>query len=295
MRVLSFGSLNIDNVYAVDHIVQPGETQTACSLSIFPGGKGLNQSIALAKAGVEVYHAGQVGDDGELLLETLQKAHVRTDYVREVPGRSGHAVIQLDKNAQNCIIIHGGTNRTISETMIDSVLSHFVAGDLILLQNEINGLDMIIDKAYARGMLVCLNPSPYDDALKAIDMGKIAIFLMNEVEGWQMTGVKEPEAIIETIRRRYPETKTVLTLGGDGSLYYDGSEIIRQAIYPVKAVDTTAAGDTFTGYFLAGFIEGRPSKEILDRASRAAAIAVSRMGAAVSIPTTEEVDSFVLS
>ena len=292
MKVLNFGSLNIDNVYAVDHIVQPGETQTASSLNLFPGGKGLNQSLALAKAGIDVRHAGAVGHDGDVLLNVLKEGHVNCDLIRILDEPSGHAIIQLDKNAQNCIIIHGGANRQISEDMINETLSHFDEGDILLLQNEINNIDKIVNCAYAKKMIICLNPSPYDDSLKSIDFGKISIFLMNEVEGFQMTGKEDPDDIITEIKQKYPSAKVLLTLGGRGSVYYDGSSLTHQDAFKVKAVDTTAAGDTFTGYFLAGFIKGDSPKKILERASKAAAIAVSRKGAAVSIPTPDEVDAF---
>lgn len=290
MKVLNFGSLNLDYVYAVDHMVMAGETLASGGMHIFCGGKGMNQSIALAKAGVPVYHAGMVGKDGQMLLDACKEAGVNTDFIKVIEEKSGHTIIQVDKNGQNCILLYGGANRSMTKEFIDEVLSHFEKGDILLLQNEINELDYIIEQAYEKGMMVILNPSPYDEAMDQCDFSRVSMFLMNEIEGWQITGKKEPEEILKEVRRKYPHAKTVLTLGGDGSVYQDEEQTCRQSIFRVDVVDTTAAGDTFTGYFISSIIEGREIKDGLRRAARAASIAVSRKGAAPSIPFKEEVD-----
>lgn len=289
MKVLNFGSLNLDYVYSVDHMVTPGETLASYGMTTFCGGKGLNQSIALAKAGVLVYHAGMVGEEGGALLEACREGGVKTDFIRTIPGKSGHTIIQVDKDGQNCILLFGGANRSITKEYVDEVLSHFEEGDILLLQNEVNLLDYIIDQAYEAGMMIILNPSPYDSALDKCDFSKISMFLLNEVEGSQVTGEKETDAILEKLKEIYPEAKVVLTLGGDGSVYQYKEEQYRQGIYPVKAVDTTAAGDTFTGYFISSVLEGLPVPEGLKLAAKASAIAVSRQGATASIPLREEV------
>ena len=292
MKVLNFGSLNIDYVYTVDHIVQGGETISSEKTETFPGGKGLNQSIALAKAGVPVYHAGAVGEDGDMLLDLCRANGVDTRFIRRTEGRNGHTVIQVDKNGQNCILLFGGSNQKQTKEHIDEVLGHFEAGDMLVLQNEVNNLDYLIDRAYERGMVIVLNPSPFDDKLKACDMTKVTYFLVNEVEAEQMTGesdsAKQPDKLLEA----YPNGKFVLTMGSRGSLYKDSQQEYHQDIYKVKAVDTTAAGDTFTGFFLAAVLEGRAIPEALDEAARASAIAVSRPGASSSSPTAEEVKNF---
>ena len=292
MKVLNFGSLNIDYVYTVDHIVQGGETISSEKTETFPGGKGLNQSIALAKAGVPVYHAGAVGEDGDMLLDLCRANGVDTRFIRRTEGRNGHTVIQVDKNGQNCILLFGGSNQKQTKEHIDEVLGHFEASDMLVLQNEVNNLDYLIDRAYERGMVIVLNPSPFDDKLKACDMTKVTYFLVNEVEAEQMTGesdsAKQPDKLLEA----YPNGKFVLTMGSRGSLYKDSQQEYHQDIYKVKALDTTAAGDTFTGFFLAAVLEGRAIPEALDEAARASAIAVSRPGASSSIPTAEEVKNF---
>ena len=289
MKVLNFGSLNLDYVYSVDHMVKPGETLASFGMNTFCGGKGLNQSIALARAGVPVFHAGMVGKEGELLLNACEGSGIKTDYIRTIPGQSGHTIIQVDKEGQNCILLYGGANRSITREYVDEVLGNFEKRDILLLQNEVNLLDYIIDQAYERGMMIILNPSPYDSALDSCDFSKISMFLLNEVEGEQITGENDAENMLEKLKAMYPKARVVLTLGGEGSVYQYKEERYRQGIYKVKAVDTTAAGDTFTGYFISSVIDGVPVPEGLALAAKAAAIAVSRQGAAASIPSREEV------
>lgn len=289
MKVLNIGSMNLDHVYTVDHIVQPGETQSSTQLKLFLGGKGMNQSVALAKAGVDVYHGGMIGADGAVFLDTCKEYGIHADYIRTVDAPTGHTIIQIDKNAQNCILLYGGANQMLTEAYVDEVIGQFDRGDILLLQNEVNLLPYIVERGHAQGMKIVLNPSPFDDKLKAVDMGKISLFLLNEIEGWQLTGCREPDAILEGIREKYPHAAVVLTLGADGAVYANQSEKHFQPIFPVQAVDTTAAGDTFTGYFLAGLTKGMEIADILRMSAKASSIAVSRAGAVPSIPHWEEV------
>ena len=289
MKVLNIGSMNLDLVYSVDHIVQPGETEASFALDTFLGGKGLNQSMALAKAGVEVYQGGMIGDDGQVFLDACKQYGVKADYIRTVPGKSGHAVIQRDKNAQNCILLYGGANQMLTEEYVDSVLADFGKDDILLLQNEVNQMPYIVDKAFEKGMQIALNPSPFNEKLDEVDMKKISIFLLNEVAGNQGTGLTDPDEIIAEMLTRFPNAKIVLTLGKDGAVYADASQKHFQPIFKVKAVDTTAAGDTFTGYFLAGLLDGMPVPEILKMSAKASSIAVTRAGAVPSIPYRDEV------
>ncbi len=320
MNVLNMGSMNIDYVYEVDHIVVPGETQSSRKMKVYCGGKGLNQSVALARAGVSVAHAGIVGEDGGPLLELCRENGIDTAFVRQIEGKSGHTIIQVDQNAQNSILLYGGSNRKFSEAYVKHVLNNFGPGDVLLLQNEINLLDRIVELAFNRGMDIILNPSPMDAQLSSVDMSKIALFIVNEIEGEQMTGMHEPEAILSRAQQLYPDAGFVLTLGAGGSICQYRGERFYQAACPVKAVDTTAAGDTFTGYLIAGLLEstlpdgsavdagrfgdchGKAARgnslmegvvcgvqKALDLASRAAALAVTRPGATPSIPWRNEV------
>lgn len=289
MKILNIGSLNIDYVYQVDHMVEPKETLTALKRNIFCGGKGLNQSIALARAGLPVFHAGCIGNEGLMLTDLLKENNVNIDAVEIVPESTGHAIIQVDPTGQNCILLYGGANRCLTRVYIDSVLKDYSKGDILLLQNEVNNMPYIIDEAYEKGMKIILNPSPYDYALDACDLTKVSLFMLNEVEGMQMTGFEDPQAILKRLSELYPNAEVVLTLGEKGSIYQAGNQQYQQAIYPVEVVDTTAAGDTFTGYFIAGMVENMNPSQCLDLASKASSITVTRDGAAPSIPYRKEV------
>ena len=294
MKVLNFGSLNIDHVFQVAEIVRPGQTIDFLGVENFPGGKGMNQSVAIARAGCRVYHAGNIGPDGQELRGLLEEAGADCTWLRTVEVGTGSTFIQVDANGQNCIVLNGGANRANSREYCDEVLAHFDAGDLILLQNEINCVDYLIEKAHEKGMVVALNPSPMNEKVLACDLSRVSLFIMNEDEGMSITGKQEPEEILAAMAEKFPEAQVVLTLGSKGSVYQGGGRRIRQKAYHVKAVDTTAAGDTFTGFLLAGMARGEDMAACLDDGARASAIAVTRMGATSSIPTLEEVRATAL-
>ena len=286
MKILNFGSLNLDYVYQVDHMVKAGETILSSDRKVFCGGKGLNQSIALARAGAEVYHAGLVGPEGGMLIDILKEAGVDVNLVGQIDEATGHAMIQVDPSGQNCILLYGGANQKITASLVDEILLPFGKGDVLVLQNEISSLSYIIEKAFEKGMQIVLNPSPWNETLNQIDWNAITLVLCNEIEGCEMTGETEPEKILEALKGK----QVVLTLGAEGAWYQDaqGTRYFQEA-FRVKAVDTTGAGDTFTGYFVDNWSKGEAAPVCLERAAKAAAISVSRPGAAVSIPNKEEV------
>ena len=292
MNILSFGSLNLDKVYRVPHFVGPGETLSGLSLAEHCGGKGLNQSVAMAKAGGRVWHAGCVGRaDGGPLLEMLADSGVDTSLVRQLDQPTGHAIIQVDESGQNCILLYGGANQAITTGQIDETLERFQAGDLLVLQNEINNLPYLMEAAARRGLAIVLNPSPMDEKIAGYPLEYVDYFLLNEIEAGDICGTQgEGEELLEKLGEKFPKAKIVLTLGGDGSMYRDGGLVLKQPIYRVPVVDTTAAGDTFTGFFIGGLMLGEEPKEALDHAAKAAAIAVSRPGAAPSIPDRSEIE-----
>ena len=291
MKVLNFGSLNIDHVYTVEHLVNPGETIASQKLEFFCGGKGLNQSIALSRAGAKVYHAGKIGSDGEILKTQLQKNGVNTDLIRKSDCLSGHAIIQVDSSGQNSIILHGGANYDIDSLYVDQVLDSFHKGDIILLQNEISCMEYIVLKAHQKGLLIALNPSPMNEIIHALPLENVEWFILNELEGQAITGLKSPEEIAAKLMERFPDSRVVLTLNKNGVLYQDREQFLKHDIYKVDVVDTTAAGDTFTGYFLACISEGIPIDVAIEKASIAAALAVSVKGASNSIPDRRSVDA----
>jgi ribokinase len=289
MKVCNIGSLNIDYVYAVEHFVRPGETIGSARMDVFPGGKGLNQSVALSKAGAQTFHAGKVGREGLFLKETLADAGVDISMVQTVDEPNGHAIIQVNPSGQNCILLYGGANRQIDEPYVDAILSRFGRGDILLLQNEVNLLPYIVARAYETGMRIALNPSPFDDNINHIRLEHIRWFILNETEGRDFTGASDPEEIIDRLLHRFPDTGVMLTLGEKGSVYADIERRVSQDAFCANVVDTTAAGDTFTGFFLAGILQNQPLETTLRRASLASSIAVSRKGAAKSIPAIAEV------
>lgn len=298
MKILSFGSLNIDYVYSVPHFVKKGETLSAKELNVYTGGKGLNQSIALARAGVETYQAGAIGTDGMFLLEQLKEAGVKTDLVKILDDvRTGNAIIQNDDEGDNCIVLFGGANQAITKEQVDEVFKDFTNEDYLLIQNEINELSYIVEKAKEEGMKIILNPSPMNEKIMKLPLDQIDYFILNEIEAMQILEMGKPEKIdgkyiASLLHERFKDATIVLTLGSEGSVCISDDEYVEQSIYKVKAIDTTAAGDTYTGYFIAGILNGKTIKESMDIASKASAIAVTRQGAAPSIPVLEEVEEY---
>ena len=282
MKALNYGSLNIDFVYNVEHFVRSGETISSQNMAIFAGGKGI------------------IGEDGEFLAEILQKAGAHTDFISRLPGRNGHAIIQKQPNGQNCILLYGGSNRQNTRTQVDEVLSHFEKGDYLILQNEINEIAYIMERAHEKCMIIVLNPSPMDEKIFTYPLEYVDYFLLNEIEAKDLTGFDvctekegiETDALLDAVCSHFPNSKVVLTLGEYGSIYKDEKQKIHQPIVKVPVVDTTAAGDTFTGFFIGSIAKGLSPKEAMQIAAKASAIAVSRQGAAPSIPELNEVYDF---
>lgn len=292
MKVLTLGSLNFDFVYTVSHINLEGETISAREMEQKHGGKGLNQSVALARAGAQVTMAGCIGTDGEPLVETLRMSGVDTSQIRTVDGRSGHAIIQLADSGANAIVIYGGANEQITPMMIDETLSYFDAGDYILMQNEISCVGYAISAAKKKGMKVAFNPSPVSEQLAGYPLALVDILILNELEGQSLSGAaphSSSDDILAVLANRFPEAAIVLTLGADGVMYHDAEQDLQCPACRVSVVDTTGAGDTFCGYFLACVIKGMDPAHALETATAASALAIGKKGAAVSIPTLAEV------
>lgn len=252
MKILNFGSCNVDYVYSVEHIVVPGETISSNKLELFPGGKGLNQSIAAARAGATVYHAGCIGNDGKMLKDILIKSGVDTSYLYELDTKNGHAVIQVSSQGENSIFLYPGSNALVTKEIVDEVFEDFSKGDILLLQNEISNVPYIIDKASEKGMKIAFNPAPFTESLKSINFNKLTFLILNETEAMSFTGRSDPIDSIYYIDKRYKDLTVVLTIGKDGCIYLKNGNVKRQSAFKVKVKDTTAAGDTFIGYFLAG-------------------------------------------
>ena len=290
MKVLNFGSLNYDYVYEVDHFVLPKETISSLGYSRNFGGKGLNQSIALAKAGVDVYHAGRVGNDGQDFIDYLHEYGVKTDYLlKDTNEATGHAIIEVCEG-QNCIILHGGANQKIDEKQVDDVLANFTGDDVLLVQNEISSMDYILKKAHEKGMKICFNTAPMNDKIFTYPLDVVDTFIVNEVEamGLCKSNTEDIDTIISLIQKLLPTKEIVLTVGEKGAYFIKGDICIHEDALKVKAVDTTAAGDTFTGFFLASYLKDKDASEALKLATKASAITVQGKGAAKSIPNIKD-------
>ena len=191
MKILNFGSVNIDITYRVPHFVRPGETLSARSVTRNAGGKGFNQSVALARAGCEVCHAGHIGEDGAFLLDLCAKYGIRTDDLTMVSVPTGNAVIQVDDDGANCIMLYGGANQAMDIGFVGQVLSHFEKGDMIVLQNEINCMNEIMQMAHDAGLMIAINPAPMNDAVSKEALKLADWIILNETEAEELTETEE--------------------------------------------------------------------------------------------------------
>ena len=302
-KILNFGSLNVDYVYNVDHFVTPGETVTSLSRQVNCGGKGLNQSIACAQSGAKVFHAGRIGADGTMLTELLASKGVDISLVKTDEGSSGHAIIEVDKNGQNSIILFPGANSRITSEQIDEALAGFGDCDFLILQNEINCLPELIKKAFEKGMLIFLNPSPITDSLFDCPLDLVHYFVLNEIECSALGGAEDPIEALGNLEKKFPKAGFLLTLGTKGAIFShtdltEGAIVsqpgcslrrrISYGIHKAPVVDTTAAGDTILGFFVGLLSRGFMPAKALELATKAAAITVSGKGAAPSIPSFEQ-------
>lgn len=290
-QLINIGSLCIDYVYSVTEIAAVGETVASASMSVFPGGKGLNQSIAAAKAGIKVEHFGAVGVDGAELVEFMQAAGVGVNNIVSLPGRTGHAVIQINSQGENSIVIAGGANREIPQQSIGKAVASAQGAGWILMQNETNDVGEIIQLASASGCKVALNLAPVDVHAQSYNYALVDLLIVNQLEAMAVSGCQSLNEAFSRLIATYPDTNLVLTMGKGGLRYYqaDGGISGELGAFEVSVVDETAAGDTFVGYLLAGLVRGGSLQNVLLQASAAGALATTRAGAAPAIPELDEV------
>ena len=177
MKILNFGSLNLDYVYQVPRFLAPGETMAAVAVNVVPGGKGLNQSIALSRAGAKVLHAGTVGAGSNMLTELLTENGVDLRFLKKCNGIQGNAVIQVVPSGENAILLCGGSNREISAQQVKETIAGFEKGDWLVLQNEVSCLAEMVEEAAKCGMHIVLNPSPFEEQLLPATLVLIQSFL----------------------------------------------------------------------------------------------------------------------
>ncbi|GHC22190.1 ribokinase [Kushneria pakistanensis] len=296
--VYNYGSINIDHVYRVPHLVRPGETLSSTDYQIVLGGKGANQTIALARAGGRVAHWGQLGRTDDWALETLESAGADITDVTLLEGSSGHTVIQVDDAGENAIVLFGGTNQRFTSERIEALIKNTDNEGWLLLQNECNDIDAVIRQALDRGLKVAFNPAPMTPAIRDLPLTELSLLFVNRGEAAALVDLDEDsdaDALIRALQQALPGVNIVLTLGSEGAWRIDGErhDPLYQPARPVQAVDTTGAGDTFIGYYMAALQAGRDDATCLERATAAAALAVQRAGAATGIPVVDEVETFL--
>ena len=285
MKILNFGSINKDFVYLVENFVQSGQTISSKKYEVFLGGKGLNQSVALAHSDANIYHAGCINKNDDSIIIQLNKWGVNTDNIIKVEDPTGHAIIQVNDHGENSIIIHGGANHSISSEQIENTLNKFNSGDILVLQNEINKIGEVINRGYEIGMKIFLNPAPFTKEIINYPLEKLDTLIFNGSEGFGLSsGGKEKTKILKYLSKKYPNTKLLLTLGKKGSVYSYNNKVIEISANKVSSIDTTAAGDTYIGYFISSYYKNNEVKESMEIASKAASISTTKMGGAISIP-----------
>ncbi len=300
MRVVNFGSINIDIIFSVDHIVLSGETIDSSSLIRSTGGKGANQSVAFAKAGlIPIYHAGLIGEDGLWIKDEMAKYGVDVSFIKEIEIPTGQALIQLSKEGENAIVLYAGANHAFKQDWINSVLENFAKNDWLMIQNETSELDFIIKRAKKKGLKICFNPAPFNLSVLDLPLQLVDLLIVNEHEAKGISKESDYALALEKLINLYPQTDIILTLGKDGVMHgKKGEEVTRFGTWDVPIIDTTAAGDTFIGYYLNSILQNLSVKEALKRSSSAANIAITRKGAMQSIPFQNElslIDSYPLN
>lgn len=285
--LFNLGSINIDLVYRVATLPKPGETLSSSSFEQFLGGKGVNQSIAAAKGGAQTCHIGAVGPDGDWALGQVRGFGLETDHISHVEAATGHAVIAVDDGAENLIILHGGANQSITKDMIDAALQSAKPSDFVLCQNETNLTEYLAKRVSELGAKLVLSAAPFDAAQVTALRHHIHLLAVNETEASDLAEAfgQAPEDM------GFP--MLLVTKGSKGASVFEMGRETFQASFAVTPVDTTGAGDTFLGSFVARLDQGEDVKTALRYASAAAANQVTRKGAATAIPDLHEVQDFL--
>lgn len=285
MAVYNLGSINLDHIYKVPHLPAPGETLAANGYSVGLGGKGANQAVAVAKAGARSILIGAVGAEGAVARDALVGYGVDVSRVTFSKTPTGHAIINVDPQAENAIVIYAGANLSITGACVAQAVADATGVDSLLLQNETSAQVEAARIAAGKGMRVVYSAAPFDiDAVRAI-LPFVSTLAMNEGEAAALI------AELGTL----PQIDMVVTKGSKGAEWISaGLEPLFMPSFLVKPVDTTGAGDTFIGTLIAGLDVGLDRSEAMRRAAAAAAIQVTRPGAAPAIPDAAEVDAFLL-
>ncbi|MFT6407422.1 MAG: ribokinase [Arenicella sp.] len=290
-KILSFGSINIDYIYRVEHFVRPGETLASRSLDVALGGKGANQSVAIARAGGTVKHIGRASQSEAWVFTYLQACGVDISNVERVDEPSGHAIIQVDQQGENAIILHGGANQSFDIDYLSGLIANSQTADYLLAQNECNALPEVIAMALEAGLKVVLNPAPMTDSIRSLPLHRLDTLIVNEGEAQGLCDKSKIDDVVDTLRKLLPRTRVVITLGAEGAILIANGSVVKVPAVDTTVVDTTGAGDTFVGYFVAGLAAGLEDLPALERACQAAALSVQSLGAIASIPNLDQLTS----
>jgi ribokinase len=285
MTIYNLGSINIDMVHQVPHLPIPGETLVAKSFSQGLGGKGANMSVAAARAGARIRHIGAIGVDGHWAVTRLLEYGVDVEHITEVSEVTGHAIISVDESAENSIVLWPGANHRLEVDQIGAALAQADTGDTLLMQNETTGQLVAAKMAKDLGFKIAYAAAPFEaNAVKAL-LPYIDLLFLNEVEAAQLE-----KEIGKPINGLSVEN-VIVTLGADGCRWFSNSTRLETSFNAVKVepIDTTGAGDTFTGYVVAGLDRGMPMAQAIKLATQASAIMVKRLGTADVIPDLKDV------
>ncbi len=293
MTVINLGSINVDHVYQVPHFVNPGETLASTDYQKLLGGKGSNQSIALAHAGALVQHVGLINEGDGYIKQQLIRKGIDCRYVKVSEKPTGHAIIQVNDAGENAIVLFSGANHDISSQLVTQAFGDSHTGDWMLTQNETNCIAETMQLAKSNGLKIAFNPAPMTDAVKQLPLELVDLFIVNEVEAEGIAGSCDINDIEAYFTEHFKHSEVIITLGKAGVIMLRDSGKITIPAFQVDVVDTTAAGDTFIGYFLASYMQDNDAEKALTNACAASAIAVTRFGAAPSIPVAEEVQVFL--
>ena len=289
MTVFNLGSINIDLVYMVPHFPAPGETLTTLDYQRMLGGKGTNQSIALARAGGTVLHIGAAHAEDGWIRDEMRAAGVDISAVQTSATATGHAVVSVSSDGENQILLWPGANHAIDMDQAIAVLDSAQEGDWALLQNETCGADAFVAAARERGLKIAYSAAPFDAEVTARLLPHTDLLVVNEVEAAALSKMLGRPAATAGLPH------LVITKGRDGADYYGADGTLHQPAFEVSPLDTTGAGDCFFGYLLASIAGGGDMASSLHLASAAAALQVTKHGAAAAIPVRAAVDGFLAS
>lgn len=289
MAVWNLGSINEDRFYRVPHLPGPGETLTAVDFSVGLGGKGANQSVAAARAGAKVHHIGRVGPEGAWARKRLAALGVDVTHIAQISGPTGHANVHVDDHGENMIVIFAGANRTFEMDEIERALGHAQTGDIFMLQNETNLTAEAAQLAREFGLFVVYSAAPFELEPAMAVLPFVDLLVLNTVEAEQLA------ESMGQMADELPVPNLLITRGAHGAIWYDhvAGEVFEVPAFRVTPVDTTGAGDCFTGYVVAGLDQGLAPADAMRLGSAAAALQVTRPGTSEAIPDRAETDTFL--